>query len=572
MKFGTPQGFKEKVLAVLTDSSTSLRNKLSVLGFNWNPMGHFWARGGEFQPHVIKTLESFGIQSSKAVLEEYNLWKLHKPTRIFENNFKSEMLLDYQKEALDFCKKSGSGIVALDIGLGKTICAIAYAEFLGQKNLVVCPASLKGQWFNELEKFNNIKPKSIIIEGSKEKRKKQWELAQDCQYCIISYDLLKQAEKNTGNKTDLDKAKQFLGGNGLLICDEIMRVKSRGSQRTKVIKELRNSALFALGLSGTPIENSLEEFYTILNIVSPNFIPSYERFAELFLVRELKQGYNGKSYWLLRGEKNVDEFRDLIKPLVIRREKRECLSLPPASTVIRTVELSKEQKRIEKRLLDLAKDDPDNILKYFTYARENIISPSLLPFSFDKKEGQTNLDLWTTMLGPEFGKDGLEYVPSKAQELIEGKIGPEEIELTPRLLEVADIIKDSGNQKIIVYSPYVKALEIIARCILKEPYAMLIGGRNELEDFKGDKRVLLMSSAGEEGHNLQMASLMLVLSKPYNPAKLSQLFGRIERKGQSHPMTFYELRSPSLIEARINKILEKKEKLSEKVLAKRVME
>ena len=572
MKFGTPQGFKEKVLAVLTDSSTSLRNKLSVLGFNWNPMGHFWARGGEFQPHVIKTLESFGIQSSKAVLEEYNLWKLHKPTRIFENNFKSEMLLDYQKEALDFCKKSGSGIVALDIGLGKTICAIAYAEFLGQKNLVVCPASLKGQWFNELEKFNNIKPKSIIIEGSKEKRKKQWELAQDCQYCIISYDLLKQAEKNTGNKTDLDKAKQFLGGNGLLICDEIMRVKSRGSQRTKVIKELRNSALFALGLSGTPIENSLEEFYTILNIVSPNFIPSYERFAELFLVRELKQGYNGKSYWLLRGEKNVDEFRDLIKPLVIRREKRECLSLPPASTVIRTVELSKEQKRIEKRLLDLAKDDPDNILKYFTYARENIISPSLLPFSFDKKEGQTNLDLWTTMLGPEFGKDGLEYVPSKAQELIEGKIGPEEIELTPRLLEVADIIKDSGNQKIIVYSPYVKALEIIARCILKEPYAMLIGGRNELEDFKGDKRVLLMSSAGEEGHNLQMSSLMVILDKPYNPAKLSQLFGRIERKGQIHPMTFYELNSNSVIESRINKILEKKEKLSEKVLARRAME
>jgi len=119
MKYGIPQGFKERVLAVLTDSSTQLKNKLSVLGFNWNPMGNFWARGGEFQPHVIKVLESFGIQPSKAVLDEYNSKTAFRPTRIFEDNFRHEMLLDYQKEALDFCKKSGSGVVALDIGLGR---------------------------------------------------------------------------------------------------------------------------------------------------------------------------------------------------------------------------------------------------------------------------------------------------------------------------------------------------------------------------------------------------------------------------------------------------------------------
>jgi len=570
MKFGIPEGFKEKVLAVLADSSTSLRNKLSVLGFYWNPAGKFWARGGEFQPHVVRTLQSFGIQPSKAVLDEYNSKIGFRPTRIFEDNFRHKMLLDYQKEALEFCKKSGSGIVALDIGLGKTICAVAYAEFLGQRNLIVCPASLRSQWFSELIKFNHMEPKSIIIDGSKEKRKKQWDLARDCQYAIISYDLLKQQEKNTGDKVDLDRAKEFLNG-GLLICDEIMRAKASSSQRTKAIKELRKSASYAIGLSGTPIENSLAEFYTILNIVSPNFIPSYEKFAELFLIRELKQGHNGKSYWLLRGEKNVDEFRDLIKPLVIRREKRECLNLPPASTVIRTVEMSKEQKRIEKKLLELAKDDPDNILKYFTYARENIISTSLLPFSFSLDRKQTGLDLWAKILGPEFGDEGLEYVPSKAQELIEEKIKPEDIELSPRLLEVANIIEESGDQKIIIYSPYVKALEIVARCILKEPYAMLIGGRNELEDFKRDKRILLISSAGEEGHNLQISSLMIIIDKPYNPAKVSQLMGRIERKGQLHPMTFYELNSNSVIEARINKILEKKEKLSERILAREVM-
>jgi SNF2 family DNA or RNA helicase len=562
MKFGIPQGYKERVLAVLTDSSTSLRNKLSVLGFNWNPMGHFWARGGDFQPHVIKVLESFGIQPSKAVLEEYNQKTAFRPIRIFEDNFKYEMLLDYQKEALEFCKKSGSGIVALDIGLGKTICAVAYAEFLGQKNLVVCPASLRGQWFSELIKFNNKEPRSIIIDGSKEKRKKQWDEARNCQYCIVSYDLLRQSD-------DLAKAKFFLNKKGLLICDEVMRAKTAQSQRTKAVKELRKSASFALGLTGTPCENSLGEFYTILNIVSPNFIPSYERFAELFLVRELRQGMYGKSYYVLRGEKNIDEFRDLIKPLVIRREKRECLNLPPSSTIIRNVDFSKEQKRIEKRLLELAKGDPDNILKYFTYLRENLISPDLLPIKLIESGGLSSL--WSQVLG---ANENMEYVPSRVQELVEGKIKPDQIELTPRLREVADIIEESGKEKIIVFSTYVKALELVKRCILKEPCAMIIGGCNveeEMNKFKGDYRILLMSEAGSEGINMQHCNLLVTINKNYNPSKHLQLIGRIERKGQLHPMTFYELNSNSVIEARINKILKKKEKLSERVLARRVM-
>jgi len=558
-KFGTPTGFKERVLAILTDSSTSLRTKLSVLGFNWVPLGNFWARGGELQPHVVKVSESFGVQPSQAVKDEYNQKILYKSLRIFEPNFRSDMLLDYQKESLDFCIKSGSGIVALDIGLGKTPLAIGYADHLGLKNLVVCPASLRSQWYSELSKFNYKEPSKMVIDGTRAKRKQQWKESFNYQYVICSYDLLRQ-------EVDLASAKSYLQG-GLLICDEIMRVKTSSSQRTKAIKDLRNSALYAIGLSGTPVENNLAEFYTILNIVSPNFIPSYERFAELFLVRELRQGHNGRSYWQILGEKNVDEFREIIKPLVIRKEKRECLSLPPASTVIRKVELSKEQKRIEKRLLELAKEDPDNVLKYFTYARENVISPDLVPVKV--LEQPMGLSLWGI-------DEPLEYTPSKVEELLSGKIRPDQIELTPRLQEVSDIICESGREKLIIYSPYVKSLEVIKRCILKEPCSMLIGGCNvtsELERFRSEEnRILLMSSAGEEGHNLQMASLMLVLSKPYNPAKLSQLFGRIERKGQSHPMTFYELRSPSLIEARINKILEKKEKLSEKVLAKRVME
>ena len=131
------------------------------------------------------------------------------------------------------------------------------------------------------------------------------------------------------------------------------------------------------------------------------------------------------------------------------------------------------------------------------------------------------------------GYDALKYIPSRVQKLSEGKLQPNQIKLTPRLQEIADIIEESGREKIIIFSPYVKALEIVRKCILKEPYAMLVGGCNtgaELAKFRSDTRILLMSEAGEEGHNLQISSLMVIIDKPYNPAKLAQLRGRIERK------------------------------------------
>jgi SNF2 family DNA or RNA helicase len=562
MVYGLPEGFKDKVLAVLTDSSTELRSRLGVLGFNFNPLGRFWTRK-DFQPHVVSTLRSFGVEPSEAVLEEYKEQTCFRPMRVFEDNFKYEMLLPYQEEALNFTKNAKSCVIALSIGLGKTIVAIGYADFLGQKNLIVCPASLRSQWNSELAKFNNKEPSRIVIEGNRTKRKNQWELAQDCQYVVCSYDLLRQEE-------DLIQAKKYLSG-GLLICDEIMRAKTSSSLRAKAVKDLRSSAYCCIGLTGTLIDNHLGEFYTILNLVSPNFMPSYERFAETFLVREQKFGMHGKNYWIIHGTKNIDEFRNLIKPLVIRKEKRECLVLPPASTIIRNIEMSKEQKRIEKRLLELAKDDPDNILRYFTYARENTISPDLIPKVFDQPTSK-GLDLWASVLGDDLGV--IDSAPSRVKQLIEGRIKPDEIVLTPRLEEIRILIEESGSEKLIIFSTYVKALELIKRCILEEPCAMVIGGcsvEKEISKFRNDHRILLLSEAGIEGLNLQFTKNLVITNSAWTMSRMDQLRGRIERSGQIHPMTFYELRSPSIVESRILKILERKEKLSERVLAKEVM-
>jgi len=403
------------------------------------------------------------------------------------------------------------------------------------------------------------------MEGSN----RSWEDAGNYQYCIASYDLLKQKFERVGKRKvpiyseDMEKAKVFVKG-GLLLFDEIMRIKSRKADRTIGAKAIRKEAAFCVGLTGTPIENNLGEFYNILDIISSGFIPSYEKFAEMFLVRELKSTYGGRSFWVIRGEKNLDQFTKLVSPLYIRKEKRQCLELPPSSTVVRKIALSKKQKENEKRLLVLSQENPNDILKYFTYARENIISPDLIPSNFGISVPQ----------GLDLRADPEEYIPSKAKQLIDGEIGPDEIELTPRLEEIKTLVEESGKEKLIIFSTYVKALEIIKRCILNEPCSMIIGGckvEEEMDKFRSNTRIMLMSEAGMEGLNLQHCNLMVELNTSWTESKRQQLKGRIERSGQKNPMTFYELQSSSVVEQRVREILKRKEKLSERVLAQKVM-
>jgi SNF2 family DNA or RNA helicase len=566
LKYGSPKSIKQKVFAILGDTFQH-KNFFNLLGFNYNPIEKFWFRK-TFNPHIVDAIKKIAgpedVDISNAVWGQYNSC-LQKPERIFPYTLKYDMLLNYQKEALEFLQKAGNGIIAYDIGIGKTICALSYAEDLGIPALVVCPASLRYQWYSELTKFTNS-PESLrsVIDDSPKKRAQLWEdsIGKN-QYNICSYDLLRQDK-------DLEYAQRF-AKNGMIIFDEIMRIKTRSSERTKAAKKLRSVASYCVGLTGTPIENNLAEFYEVLNIVSPGFISSYEKFAEMFLERELKTTYGGKTFWVITGEKNLDDFTKLVSPLFIRKEKRECLELPPASTVVRRVPMSKKQRQIEKELLNLSRVDSLNVLKYFTYARENTISPDLLNSeNFKQKDNSLNL------FEEEFPT---ERFPSKIELVMSGELEANELEMTPRLQETKDIIEETGREKIIIYSTYVKALNIISRLCLpeKESFAMIAGDCNveeELAKFRQDNtRILLASPKIEEGLNIQFASMLLTVNKNFNPARQSQLEGRIERSGQKNAMTFFELESTdSVVESKVNAILQKKEKLSEKVLARRVME
>jgi SNF2 family DNA or RNA helicase len=459
------------------------------------------------------------------------------------------MLLDFQNEGLHFMQKSGSCILGFDIGLGKTPSSLAYAENLGINTLIVCPAKLRKQWEEEIKKFTNGSL-GIKVVGTQAERTKIWSSIDKYHYAIISYEAFL-------NQHDINHIENYVN-NGLIIFDEVTKLKNPKSKTFKAAFGVRQKAKFAVGLSGTPLENGLQDIYALMRLITPYYIPDYHVFARNFLKQSEHEFFNPNTgrkirYNKIDGEKNVELFREMLKPIMIRKTREEVLHLPPASTVTYDIELAKEQIEIELILKSLAKDYPEYILKWFIFAMENLIHPSLINVS---AVAETN--------------------PFEAFE-IESRINQS---LTPRMEAILEILEEIGNQKIIIFSKYVRALDLIQNRLLtpngyqfKEVSGRVRHPENELQSFKTSSKhnVLCMTQAGQYGLNIVEAPLLLIIDKPLNPAKLDQLKGRIHRKGQEKPVTYFELISQSPTEQRIESILSKKQNISQKVLAREVL-
>jgi SNF2 family DNA or RNA helicase len=304
-----------------------------------------------------------------------------------------------------------------------------------------------------------------------------------------------------------------------VIYDEITKLKNWKALRTKAISTLQ--PYFKIGLTGTPIENSLPEFYQIFRIVAPTLLGSYTQFSERYLIIE-EQGNRWHRWKEVVGTKNLDILKEKIAPKFLRRERDEVLDLPPTSDVVLRLEATKEQRTVEKSLLKLARANQELVLACFVFAQENTFNPAYIPIE-------------------------------KIQDI-------ELQELTPH--------------KVIVFSKFEKVLSQLQR-MLPEEISYLHGGidtENEFKKWDTDQtRVLTMTQMGTYGLNLQSAHFMIMLDKPYNPAVIEQLKARIHRMGQKEAMIFYDLQTDLIIEKRINQILSEKRNLSASLLAKEVM-
>jgi len=429
-------------------------------------------------------------------------------------------LYDYQREGVRFLVRRRGALLADQMGLGKTVQAIAAADSIPQKVLICTKSTLLSQWEQEIKRFSQNK--CIVVHGPRVKRQELWKQARAAgiKYVICSYDTVKLAD-------DMNAAADIVRG-GILILDEATAVKNYKAQRSKALWKIRKGADRVYALTGTPYENHLTEYYQILRFVSPSLFPRYDIFKATYLkTRKIKVGL--REVEIIVGERNLEHFRRMTEPVLLRRTRNEVLQLPPEQTIIHTITMSAAQKRQEKWMLDEAIVNRTSTLTVFTRCLQNIISPGLI----NDKE-------------------------------------PIQSPLLDEAYEVCDEIVQNGD-KVIIFSTFVTALQAFHREYLqKNGYRVgFITGAQKDMDIIHDVDCLLISTAAGYGLNLQDYHYMVFLNEPLNPAVAEQVRSRIMRIGQQSPVQYHKMHTEnSVIEQRVREMLAKKRTTSEFLLAK----
>ncbi|NMC68712.1 MAG: DEAD/DEAH box helicase family protein [Myxococcales bacterium] len=428
-------------------------------------------------------------------------------------------LYPYQVEGAAFLAGAGRALLADDMGLGKTVQAIVAARALFERwevhrTLVVCPASLKHQWASEIARFAGLD--AVVVQGNREARREAF--ARRASFTIVNYELLLRG-------LDLLPALEP----DLLIVDEAQRIKNWRTLTAARIKSIRTR--FAFVLTGTPLENRLDDLYSILQLVSPLVLGPLWAFNEQFLVREPGSVRPA-------GYKNLGELRRRLRPVMLRRDRKEVLTqLPERIDARYTVSLWPEQQ-------ELMLDHEQQAAAIAARGRKRPLTPQELE--------QLAMHLQ------------LARMACNAASLLD----PRARKGSPKLEEFARLVEDvcvDGGQKAVVFSQFEvfqrMAAEVADR--LDVGYVRLHGGvpshkRGALiERFRDDPdcKLFFSTDAGGVGLNLQFASTVINLEYPWNPAVLEQRIGRVHRLGQKNPVHVILLVAEDSTETRIERIL-----------------
>jgi superfamily II DNA or RNA helicase len=420
-------------------------------------------------------------------------------------------ILPYQLDGIAFAAGAGRAILADDMGLGKTLQGIGVAELLAReanvrKVLVVCPASVKSQWRSEVLRFSQRDCQVVL--GSAEQRAAQYE--NGCFFTICNYEqVLRDILAIERTKWDL------------IVLDEGQRIKNWEAKTTQTMKSLRSP--FALVLSGTPLENRLDDLFSVVEFIDDRRLGPAFRFFNRHRVTDEK----GK----VLGYKDLDVLRAALKPVLLRRTRSAVMKeLPPRTTEVVRVPPTAEQADIEQAQMQVVS----------TIVRKSYISEMDL------------LRLQKALLLARMNADST-YLIDKRPPGYSTKL--------ERLQELFEELAAEEERKIIVFSEWTTMLTLIERQIkhLELDYVRLDGSvpqkkRQQLvHQFQRDPqcRVFLATNAGSTGLNLQAANTVINVDLPWNPAVLEQRIGRAHRMGQKSPVQVYLLVTEGTIEEKL---------------------
>ncbi|MDD3240021.1 MAG: DEAD/DEAH box helicase [Lachnospira sp.] len=473
-----------------------------------------------------------------------------------DNDFKiptslKKILRPYQKSGylwLKTLKTNGfGGVLADDMGLGKTLQVITLLESerigkkrrkpveeqiigeeneenMGYRSLIVSPASLVFNWNSELERFAP-KLKGVMVIGTAQQRQEIIEQSPEDAVLLTSYDLLKR---------DLEIYEKLHFAN--CVIDEAQYIKNHNTQAARAVKSIQ--ADFKLALTGTPVENSLSELWSIFDFVMPGFLYSYTRFRkelELPIVQN-------------QDEACMERLQKMIGPFVLRRLKKNVLTELPDKTEENVfARLEGEQKELYdahvqrlKIILDKTSDSEFRqskiqILSELTRLRQLCCDPALVMDGYKKESAKLDL----------------------CMEMIQNAV--------------------NGGHKILLFSQFTSMLDRIEKKLADTGirYYELTGAtskekRAQLVDaFQHDDVPVFCISlkAGGTGLNLTAADIVIHYDPWWNVAAQNQATDRAHRIGQDNPVTVYRLIAKGTIEENIMKLQEKKQELADQVIS-----
>ena len=441
-------------------------------------------------------------------------------------------LYPFQKEGVAFSVFKKGVIIADEMGLGKTLQAITTAVlkkevFNFRKTLVICPASVKHQWKNEVLKFTN--EKAIVVEGLPEDRSKLY-LNDSSLFHIINYETVLRDLPDI-NKSNYD----------FVILDEAQKIKNYETQTANAVKAIRKK--HALVITGTPLENKLLDLYSIVQFLDQKFLAPQWEFSYQHCIFDTK--HNNK----IGGYYNLQNLKKRLKSILIRREKQEVFEQLP--------------NVIQKDVFVTLSDEQANLHGSFARGIASILA----------KKFKTTYD-WQKLM---------HLLTNMRMVCDSSYLIDKETHHSPKLVELRDILIEklaikTNNRKVIIFSEWVTMLKLIGDMLTKEgiTFAKLTGKvpvkkRGDLiKEFEdnSDCSVFLSSESGGTGLNLQMADTVINFELPWNPAKKNQRIGRIDRIGQQkQKLHVFNLLSYQSIEMKIATGLLLKQNLFEGVLS-----
>lgn len=445
--------------------------------------------------------------------------------------FLKKSLYPYQQEGAYHLAGKGRALLADEMGLGKTVQAIAAALLLREvasvrRVLVVVPASLKGEWEEQIRYFSDVETE--LLYGGRHVRLDRYANTKAF-FLVANYEqvILDWKEINDILKPDL------------VILDEAQRIKNWKTKTARNLKGLVSP--YAFVLTGTPLENRIDELYSLVEFIDHTLFGSLFRFNRRFYSFD-EDGHN-------EGVCNLDKLHEATKQVLLRRRKAAVEDELPGRT-----------KKTYKTGMT-----PEQVRRYNAHYREVAEL-----YALSKKRPLTPKE-----------QERLQMVLGMMRMLCDTcYILDSKIKDSPKLDEFEDVLDDifadDPSRKVIVFSEWTRMLDLVMERLdaKKIGYALHTGQvnqkrrREEIRRFKEDPkcRVFLASESGGVGLNLQVASVVVNLDMPWNPAKLEQRIARAWRKNQTRDVLVVNMVARGTIEEKMLQTLSFKQGLADFVL------